>query len=138
MGTEALAEAQQLAEKVGHVFIATAGKDGWPHLAAAKAMKLMPGGRAEVNEWFCPGTVANLKVNPRVSIVIWDESGDRGYQLLGEMEKMMDIGLLDGYTPEMKSKFIIPQVESQLVLRVERVIPFRHAPHSDVEEQEVD
>lgn len=131
---ELLEKAIELAEKVGHVFIATSDVDGWPHLTAARMLKLREDGRIDVREWFCPGTMSNLQNNRHVSIVAWEASSDTGYQLLGEMEHMMDIGMIDGYTPEMKSKWPLPQVESQLMVRVSKVIDFKRAPHSDVEE----
>ncbi len=133
MKVETLEKAVQLAEKVGHVFIATADADNWPHLAAARNLALTEDGQLAANEWFCPATMSNLQSNPHVSIVVWDESTDTGYQVLGEMERMMDVGMIDGYTPEMKSKWPLPQVTSQLLVRVSKVIDFKRAPHSDVE-----
>ena len=134
MKAEILEKAVQLATKVGYVFIATADTNKWPHVAVARTMALKEEGRIVVNEWFCPGTMSNLQSNSRVSVVVWDESKDIGYQMLGEMEHMMDIGMIDGCTPEMKSKWPMPQVESQLVIHVNKVTDFKRAPHSDVEE----
>lgn len=129
-----LEKVAELAEKVGHVFIATSDTDGWPHLAVARSLKLGENGRMDVREWFCPGTMENLQHNSHVSIVIWEAASDNGYQLLGEMEHMVDIGMINGYTPEMESKWPLPQVESQLLIRVMRVTVFKRAPHSDIEE----
>ena len=129
-----LKKAVELAEKVGHVFIATSDLDGQPHLAAARTLELKGDGRLDVREWFCPGTISNVHNNRHVSIVVWEAGSDTGYQLLGEVEQMMDIGMLDGYTPEMKSRWPLPQVESKLLVRVSKVIDFRRAPHSDIEE----
>ncbi len=132
--TELLEKAVELAAKVGHVFIVTSDADGWPHLAAARRLALKEEGRIAIEEWFCPGTMSNLQDNRHVSIVVWEANGDIGYQLLGEMEHMMDIGMIDGYTPDMKSKWPLPQVESRLVIQVRKVTDFKRAPHSDVEE----
>jgi hypothetical protein len=98
-----LEKATQLATKVGYVLIATADSDGWPHVAAARTLTLDGEGRVAVNEWFCPGTIANLHSNSRVSIVVWDQKSDTGYQLLGRMERLKDIDMLDGYTPGQRS-----------------------------------
>ncbi len=131
---ELLDKAVKLAERVGHVFIATSDVEGRPHVAAARMLKLKDDGRIDVREWFCPGTMSNLQNNRHVSIVVWEAASDTGYQLLGEMEDMMDIGMVDGYTPKMESKWPLPQVKSQLLVRVSKVIDFKRAPHSDVEE----
>ena len=129
-----LEKAAKLAEKVGYVLIATADNEGWPHVAAARLLKLKENGRIDVREWFCPGTMSNLNANRRVSVVVWESASDTGYQLLGETEHMMDIGILDGYTPNMEQKWPIPQVESELVIRVSKITDFKRAPHSDIEE----
>lgn len=134
MKAEILEKAIQLATRVGYVFIATADANNWPHVAVARTLALRKEGRVAVNEWFCPGTMSNLQLNSHVSVVVWDKDADIGYQLVGEMEHMMDIGMIDGYTPEMKSKWPLPQVESQLVILVNKVTDFKRAPHSDVEE----
>lgn len=81
-----------------------------------------------------PGNKSNLHANPHVSVIVWDETTDTGYQLLGEMEHMTDIGIIDGYTPQMKNMRPMPQVESQLVIQVNKVTDFKRAPHSDIEE----
>ncbi len=131
---ELLEKAVQLATKVGYVFIATADTNKWPHVAVARTLALNEEGRISVNEWFCPGTMSNLQSNSHVSIVVWDENSDMGYQLLGETEHVMDIGMIDGYTPQMRSQWPLPQVESQVVIHVSKVTDFKRAPHSDVEE----
>ncbi|MBI4181083.1 MAG: pyridoxamine 5'-phosphate oxidase family protein [Chloroflexi bacterium] len=134
MNAEILERAVQLAKKVGYVFIATANANKWPHVAVARTVELKDEGRIAVNEWFCPGTMSNLQSNSHVSVIVWDENNDMGYQMLGEMEHVIDIGMIDGYTPEMMSKGPVPQVESQLVIYVNKVTDFKRAPHSDVEE----
>lgn len=134
MRAEILEKVVQLATRVGYVFIATADANKWPHVAVARTLVLKGEDRIAVNEWFCPGTMSNLQSNSHVSIVVWDKNTDIGYQLVGEMEHMMDIGMIDGYTPEMKSKWPLPQVESQLLIRMSKVTDFKRAPHSDVEE----
>ncbi len=129
-----LEKATQLATKMGYVLIATADADGWPHVAAARTLALEGGGRVAVNEWFCPSTIANLHSHSRVSIAVWDQKSDTGYQLLGRMERLKDVDMLDGYTPGTQEQHPFSQVESQLVISVARVIDFKRAPHSDEED----
>jgi hypothetical protein len=134
MKTTALDKAVELANKVGYVFISTADAGCRPHVAVARTLALKDPGRIEVNEWFCPGTMSNLQKNSHVSIVVWNAKTDTGYQLLGDMEHVADIGMLDGYTPDMKSKFNLPQIKSQLIIKVNKITDFKSAPHTDVEE----
>ncbi len=123
-----------LGQKLGHVFVATADSKGLPHVAAAGRLSLGTDGLLAVAAWFCPGTVVNLEHNTKISLVVWDAAADTGYQLLGNVEKVEETAMLDGYIPEMESTGPSPQVERQLFVKVDKVIGFSHAPHSDLEE----
>jgi hypothetical protein len=134
MKAEKLGEVVHLAEKVGHVFVATADPGGMPHVAAAGKLELAPEDRVTVTEWFCPGTVANLHVNKCISVVVWAKDPDSGYQLLGRLDKIKDLGILDGFAPGLEGEPPLPQVEKQLLIKVEKIIEFKLGPHSDVED----
>ncbi len=134
MKTQNLKKVMTLAEKTGFVFIATADTEAVPHLAAAGKLDLTCDDCLELTEWFCPGTVANLQHNRAISIVVWDKPSDTGYQLIGRVEKIDDMGVLDGYAPGLDTAPPLPQVRRRLLIRTERIIDFKLAPHSDVEE----
>jgi hypothetical protein len=123
-----------LGQKLGHIFVATADSKGVPHVAAAGRLSLGTDGILMVAAWFCPGTVVNLEHNTKVSLVVWDAAADTGYQLLGNVEKVEETAMLDGYLPEMERTGPSPQVERQLFVKVDKVIGFSHSPHSDLEE----
>ncbi len=134
MKREMFAAAMELAEKRLCILVGTADAKGLPHLAAAGDLSSLAAGRISVKSWFCPGTVANLKANRCIAVVVWDPSSDEGFQLLGEVEEVRDRSILDGYAPEVETVPPPPQVERELLVRVDKVIRFSHAPHSDVEE----
>jgi hypothetical protein len=134
MKADKLEKAVRLAKDLGYVLIATADQQGMPHVAAAGKLEYAGGQNVAVKEWFCPGTVANLDVNKRISIVAWRRQPDSGYQLLGTVTRILDVGVLDGYAPELEGAHALPQVEKQLLVKVERIIEFKLAPHSDLEE----
>ncbi len=129
---ERLSEAVRLAERVGYAFVTTSDDKGWPHLAMAGRMTITPEGHIAVAEWFCPGTVKNLQLNPKLGIVVWDSASDTGYQLVGELEELKDISMLDGFTPG--EPLTVPQVERQLIVHIDRMMEFKHAPHTDLSE----
>ena len=120
-----------LANRVGHLFIATAGREGVPHVASARRVELIAGERLAITEWFCPGTVANLRENPRLSVVAWDSKSDMGYQVIGEAEEMHDVAMLDGFAAGRDEDHPPPQVERRLVVKISQVLEFRQQPHSD-------
>ncbi|MGR8978905.1 MAG: pyridoxamine 5'-phosphate oxidase family protein [Gammaproteobacteria bacterium] len=134
MKGETLQAAVDLARSLKHVFVATADCEGMPHVAAAADVVLAPENRVAVQEWFCPGTVRNVSENPFVSIVVWDAESDKGYQLLGVAEKIKDLAVLDGYVPGINDKTPLPQIQRQLLIRVDRILEFTHRPHTDLEE----
>ncbi len=134
MNPEMLRKAVELAKKVKYTIIGTASTKMEPHIAAATQMTFIDDTHVAVSEWFCPGTVANLLENPFVSLVVWDNENDKGYQLIGKSEGMENMAMLGCWVPEEEGKAPLPQVERRVRIRVDRVTDFRHAPHNDVEE----
>jgi hypothetical protein len=133
MHPETLFQMVTLAQKIGHVLVATADSKGVPHIAPAERMTLVPEEqKVSVEAWFCPGTVANLQANRRIALVAWDPGTDKGYQIVGRTEGVEDVALLDGYVPGLES--MLPQEKKRLYIRVDKVMAFRHAPHTDEEE----
>jgi len=131
MTGDLLVSVVELARKVGHVFIATASTDGMPHITVAGSLEQDGGDKVIVKEWFCPGTIANVRVKGAIAAAVWDVRNDAGYQLLGLLERIDDVAVADGYEPQLEER-PVPQVERQLVIRVERVLDFTLAPHYDV------
>jgi hypothetical protein len=134
MKSEMLSKVVALAEEVGHVLVATADAVGLPHVASAGRLTLASDGRVLLAEWFCPGTMSNLQQNRRIALVVWDADTDTGYQLPGKVEQVQDLAILDGYAPEQEGESSPPQVERELLVRVDKILAFSHAPHSDVAE----
>lgn len=133
MKTKTLEKAVGLSRKTGSVFIGTADGAGMPHIAAAGKMELAGKDKVAITEWFCPGTVANIQTNKHISVIVWDKDSDNGYQILGQIEQIQDLGVLDGYAPGSEPVHPLPQVEKQLLVRVLKIIDFEPGPHSDVE-----
>ena len=120
----------RLARAKARMLLASAGSEGIPHLDGAGRLSCLAAGRIGVRSWFCPRTLANLEENPRCSLVIWkaEEGNEEGYQLVGEVDAIQEGGVLDGYSPQ---EAPLPQVEHLLTIRVDQVLEFRNAPHTD-------
>lgn len=131
-----LQEAIALAGETGRVFVGTADGSGLPHIAAAGEMGMIDGSGStvSVSSWFCPGTIANLQANPWVSLVVWNQEQDVGYQLIGRAVKTEDIAMMDGYVGDREEKTPLPQEERRIIVEVEKILHFSVGPHSDVEE----
>lgn len=126
-----LAEALALAGKGRQLFVATADAAGIPHLAIAERITLEGEDTVGVTAWFCPRTAENVDENAAISLVIWDEPRDAGFQLIGEVTQVLDLAMLNGFIPEETEP--VPQIERKLVVRVEHVLTFSHAHHSDTD-----
>jgi len=129
-----LEDAVKLSDKTGHVFVATVNAEGVPHVTAAEVLEVIGDNCVEITEWFCPVTVSNLQTNRSISVVVWDTDSDMGYQLVGNMEKLYDEAVADGYSAEFDFAIPRPQVERRITICVDRVLDFSAAPHNDVEE----
>ena len=108
MEHDTLQKAVKSAENLDHFLIATVDQEGQPHIAAAGELTLSGKDSVELTDWFCMTTIANLRHNSRVSVVIWDQIKDSGYQLLGEAEKVEDVAMMDGYSPEFEEGAALP------------------------------
>jgi hypothetical protein len=84
-------------------------------------------------EWFCPATVANLAANRSIGLIVWNQKTDMGYQLLGECEKVEELGIMNGYSPGLEDQKPLPQVERKIIVRINKITDFKLAPHSDLE-----
>lgn len=134
MKSETIRSAVRLAEKLGKIFVATADSGGIPHVAAAGELAYDSENHVSIAAWFCPGTLANLKNNKHIALVVWDAADDQGFQLLGEVEQIKEVAMLNGFAPEMAAPAPLPQVERRLSVRVDKVFHFSQAPHSDIED----
>lgn len=132
MEPEILERVKKLVRKVKVVFVATADRKGIPHLAASEGATFVDGDQIFFRAWFCLRTVENLHENPRLSLAVLDPKTLKGFQVLGEMERIEKGAILDGYAPETEKRWAgLPQAEHQLLIRVEEVLHLASGPHSD-------
>ena len=132
MGSERVQKIKELVEKVKTVYVATADKEGVPHIAAAEGMAFSDGDRVVFRAWFCLKTVENLHENTRISLGIVDPATGEGYQLLGKMERVETGAVLNGFTPQMEKDWKgYPQIEHRLSIRIEKISHLTTGAHSD-------
>lgn len=61
----------------------------------------------------------------------WDSQRDQGFQLLGEVQDMEAMGMLDGYDSKIDQDKAIPQSYWRLVIKVEQIFEFKYGWHTD-------
>lgn len=128
-----LDRAVETAKMIGYVYLTTADRTARPHMCIVQPLDLDQAGRLALMAWFCQNTLQNLQENPKVSVVVWDQFKDTGYQLSGTVDDMEAMVELDGYAAGLEEKRRYPQVEWKVLVRVEHVLNFQKAPHIDVE-----
>jgi len=134
MNADTLSRAVQLADSLKRVFIVTADSSGIPHLAIAGRMSAVHGMSVSVASWFCPKTVENMNSNKNVAIIAWDPETDTGYQLIGEVAKMEEVEMVNGFSEKLEHGPHLPQVERKATIRIDKILDFKRGPHSDMVE----
>jgi hypothetical protein len=133
MSFDSLPEIASLTRTAEHVFIATADPEGFPHITLAEKISLISDHEISVTGWFCPVTESNLARNPKAAVIVWDRKSDRGFQITGRRSREEDIAIMDGYAPGLDETVSIPQVERELIIRMERISNFSRTQHNDQE-----
>lgn len=117
-------------EEANWAFVASADQRSRPHLAAGRGLKVPDPDHIVFEAWFCRKTLENVAEVPRVTTAIIDAATGAGYQLAGTVEKVIPIGILNGFAPEVEAPGT-PQVESRMVVRVEEIMEFSTGAHTD-------
>lgn len=121
-----------MSQASGRIYMATADRGGLPHVGAAGPLVFHSDCKRVVFEaWTCPRTVANLGVNHWMALVILPPGKEIGYQLLGWIENVEDVLLMDGFDPQLEAQRSDPQARKRLTMRVDKIIGFRPKAHTD-------
>jgi len=48
--------------------------------------------------------------------------------LPGKMDKINDLAILDRYAPKIERTHPVPQIEKELIIKIEKIIEFKLAP----------
>lgn len=127
-------EVKSLIEPGGVFYIGTSDQAGSVHLAVAEGLKVPDDRHVAFEDWFCHQTLENLKPNPRITIGVVDPRTKKGYQLIGEVEKVNIGAILNGFAGQKEKQWShYPQSKYQLYIRVDRIYELNIGPHSDEE-----
>lgn len=130
MSIGTMRKAVRLAKKTGYVFVITSDAEGIPHMTVISELVLGSLYNLVLTTGHCPRTEGNLWVNPRLTLVVWDEYQDKGFQIVGKLEgKEVDP------EPESTQTNLSFSSEKKIIIRVEKVSKFSYGPHDDQEER---
>lgn len=68
----------------------------------------------------------------KLGFALWDQTAQKGYQLLGKIKSIQEGPILDGYIPDEEAEqFPIPPQAYKIYIEIEEVMQFLCGPHSD-------
>ena len=115
-------------------YVGTSDKKGCVHLAVAEDLKVTGDRHVAFEDWFCYETLENLKANPHITIGVVDPRTKKGYQMIGEVERVNVGAILNGFVGQKEEEWShYPQSKYQLYIRVDRIFELNIGPHSDEE-----
>lgn len=79
-------EAKKLIRDVMPVMVATASKDGKPNVSPKGSLRILDDEHVGFADMASPRTIANLRENPQISIIIFNPDTRRGYRIWGKAE----------------------------------------------------
>lgn len=107
-------------QRVG--FIATADKNGVPNISPKGSLRPMDDETLVFAVLNSPHTRDNLKVNPSVSVAVFDPQGRKGFQLKGKAEVQESGPLFDQTAQGLSKRFPqLPPVQCVVKIKVEAV-----------------
>jgi hypothetical protein len=111
-----------IANSGGYVLVTTADADGMPFLVLGGTLSVTETGHIAVKISLWPQIAANLKQNPHLAIVIWDEAQGKGHQLLGQVVNPAALRTSDSSLQPEKEQPLNYSRSNEIYVRVENVI----------------
>lgn len=113
------------------VFIATADRSGFPHLAVGEHIVLAGENLLVLENCFCPTTLQNIVENPLVSVVALSLEDGSGFQMTGSVVRNSEAAVQNG-SLRSNGHTIQPQILTRFTVKVETILDFSFKIHSDV------
>jgi len=121
---------QKLFDKVETAVLATATSDGTPNAVPIGAKKIIDPETVLISDQFFNKTLANIKANPKVSLMYWE--GHEGYQLKGNVTVETSGHRFDEtarWIEGMSEKMGIPlRSKGTVILKIEEIYAIGHGP----------
>lgn len=86
-------EAKKIISEVHPALVATASKDGKPNVSPKGSFQVLDDEHVIFTDMASPRTVANLRENPQISVIVFDAANHKGCRIWGRCE-ILDSGEL--------------------------------------------
>ena len=114
-------EAKKAIAEFGAALVATASKDGKPNVSLKGSFRVLDDEHVIFADIASPRTMANLRENPQLSVMVFDPSTCKGCRVWGKTVEILDSGsLFDTISAEftargMKVNHIVKVVVDEVV-----------------------
>lgn len=107
-------EARTIIGSVIPAFVATASKNGKPNVSPKGSFRVLDDEHVVFAEMASPQTIANLKENPQVAVMVFDPNTWGGCRIKGKAEIIESGDLFDSF----KAQFAPLKMEVNAVLKI--------------------
>lgn len=115
-------EAKKLIAEIHPGLVATASKDGKPNVSTKGSYRVLDDGHVAFADVNSPRTVANLRENPQISVIVVDASTRHGCRIWGKAEVLDSGDLFDTFSTSLGAKGM--KVKHVVKIAVEEVMTF--------------
>jgi predicted pyridoxine 5'-phosphate oxidase superfamily flavin-nucleotide-binding protein len=114
-------EMKKVAGKTKCYAVATATKDGDPHVIPVAFGKVISDDEILLMDVFMKKTVENIKANPKVAVSIWDMETLKGYEFKGDASIESSGNVFDEGVQMVKSKMPQLSPRSAVIVKVSSI-----------------
>ncbi len=107
-------EAKKMIKEVIPALVATASKEGKPNVSPKGSFRVLDDEHVAFAEMTSPNTIANLKENPQVAVLVFDPDTWGGCRISGKAEILESGDLVDSF----KAQFAPLKMEVRSVVRI--------------------
>ena len=116
-------EAKKAIAEFGAALVATASKDGKPNVSLKGSFRVLDDEHVIFADIASPRTMANLRENPQLSVMVFDPSTCKGCRVWGKTVEILDSGsLFDTISAEFTARGM--KVNHIVKVAVDEVVTF--------------
>ncbi|HEX73628.1 MAG TPA: pyridoxamine 5'-phosphate oxidase [Dehalococcoidia bacterium] len=126
-------EMKEVIAKTRGFAVATATKDGDPHVVPVAFGKVLSEDEILLVEVFMKKTIENIKANPRVAVSVWDMESLKGYEFKGDARIETSGKVFDDSVKMVQSMMPQLNAKSAVIVKVDSI--FVRSPGPDAGKQ---
>ena len=115
-------EARKIIGELHPALVATANKDGKPNVSPKGSFRVVDDEHVAFGDIRSPRTVANLRENPQLSVILFDPATRKGCRIWGKAEILDSGDLLDTMTAEYAPREM--NVEHVVMVTIDEAVTF--------------